>query len=141
MADAVHQQGENDGEDHHDGAVPGHAQQHADAHAGEGGVAQGVGKEGHAVIDHHGAQKGEQGHDEQHREQGAAHKIVLPPAEKRVHIVPRFVDSSAARPGGGFYLCPGKASRKAGEAKTSAGVPTAFTEVSSSSTRSALRRT
>ena len=51
------QQGENDGEDHHDGAVPGHAQQHADAHAGEGGVAQGVGKEGHAVIDHHGAQK------------------------------------------------------------------------------------
>ena len=96
-------QGENDGEDHHDGAVPGHAQQHADAHAGEGGVAQGVGKEGHAVIDHHGCPEGRnRGMMSSTREQGAAHKIVLPPAEKRVHIVLDSLIRLPAWPGGGL---------------------------------------
>lgn len=92
------------------------------------------------VIDHHGAQKGEQGHDEQHREQGAAHKIVLPPAEKRVHIVPRFVDRR--RPAGRrFLFVPGEGVSEGGGGEDLGGGAGGFHRGIQQQHRSALRRT
>ena len=50
------------------------AAQGPDGHAGEGGVPQGVGEEGHAALHHHGGQQAEEGGDHQHRQQGVFHE-------------------------------------------------------------------
>ena len=68
------QQGDDHSEDHRRPGGLAEAAQGADGHAGEGGVPQGVGEEGHPALHHHSGQETEQGRDDQHRQQGVFHE-------------------------------------------------------------------
>ena len=74
-ADQVEQQGKDQREEDRRPGGLGEAAKGPDGHAGEGGVAQGVGEEGHPAVDHHGGQDAEQRGDDQHRQQGVFHEV------------------------------------------------------------------
>ena len=74
LAHEGEEQGNDHGEDHGGPHRARQAAESADGHAGKGGVAQGVGEEGHAALDDHGGEQAEEGRDDQDGQERVFHK-------------------------------------------------------------------
>ena len=117
------QQGDDDGENHCRPHGLSQAAECSDGDAGEGGVPQSVGEEGHPALHHHGGQETEEGRDDQHPQQGVLHEKHRPrlgplEGQDRHQRIPQI--HSAVPPSSRFRW---KTDWNSGDPRTSLGVP------------------
>ena len=129
-------QSEQESEPDHRPERIGQTENHPKGYAGESGMPDRLGKKGHAVGHHHGAEGPEQRRNEKNGEQGMAHELVTRPLEgqRRDESMPgceeRFDHDSE---------CRLNASRTRASRRTSAGGPSQTMQWSRKTMRSAKR--